>query len=420
MIQFTRYVMDNGLTVLLHRDESTPLVVVNMLYKVGSKHESIRKTGLAHLFEHLMFTGTEAVPDFDLPIQRAGGENNAFTSNDITNYYSWAPSDNLEALLFMEADRMARLSLDNEEFEIQKNVVVEEFYETTIDEPYGDMWHLISGMAYHRHPYRWPVIGKRPEDVRKVSHLDAAKFYRHHYYPQNAILVVSGNFREEKARKLIKKHFGTLINPDPHSDSIPKEGVQRKQRRMTVHRKVLVQALYMAFHIPARYDKDFYACDILSDLLASGRSARLYEILVRQKKLFTAIDAYTNGTSDEGLLIIDGRLSEGVTPEEGEAAVWEILEELVIKPVEERELQKVINKCITTLVFSEYNATNIAMNLAYFESIGNADLINSEFEIYQQLTVRDIRRAAEKVFRKSNSSILYYLSANGHGANLVH
>lgn len=420
MIQYTRYQLDNGLTVILHRDGSTPLVVVNILYKVGSKHESRKRTGLAHLFEHLMFTGTEAVPDFDLPVQRAGGENNAFTSNDITNYYSYAPAANLDALLYLEADRIQRLSLDKEEFETQKSVVVEEFYETTIDEPYGDMWHLLCKMAYKRHPYQWPVIGLVPDDVRRASLHDAAQFYRRHYHPGNAILVIAGNFEEKKARSLIDKHFKGISSRNSVQKEWDKEAAQRRQRRMTVYKNIHIPAIYIAFHIPARHEADFYVSDILSDLLANGRSARLYETLVKQKKLFSSIDAYTNGSSEEGLLVIDGKLADGVSPEAGEAGIWDILAQLAGAHVPERELQKVINKCVTTLVFSEYSAANKAMNLAYFESIGDVSLINREFDIYQAITVDDVRRVAGKIFRRSNSNVLYYLSGRTDGAYSMH
>lgn len=420
MIQYTRYQLDNGLTVILHRDVSTPLVVVNMLYKVGSKHESRKRTGLAHLFEHLMFTGTEAVPDFDLPVQRAGGENNAFTSNDITNYYSYAPAANLDALLYLEADRMQRLSLDKEEFETQKSVVVEEFYETTIDEPYGDMWHLLCKMAYKRHPYQWPVIGLVPDDVRRASLHDASQFYQRHYHPGNAILVIAGNFEEKKASSLISKHFKAIKARNSIQQEWDKEAAQKRQRRMTVYKNIHIPAIYIAFHIPARHEADFYVSDILSDLLANGRSARLYETLVKQKKLFSSIDAYTNGSSEEGLLVIDGKLSAGVSPEAGEAGIWEILDQLAGADVPERELQKVINKCVTTLVFSEHSAANKAMNLAYFESIGDVSLINREFDIYQAITADDVRRVAGRIFRRSNSNVLYYLSGRTDGAYSVH
>jgi len=420
MIQYTRYQLDNGLTVILHRDVSTPLIVVNILYKVGSKHESRKRTGLAHLFEHLMFTGTEAVPDFDLPVQRAGGENNAFTSNDITNYYSYAPAANLDALLYLEVDRMQRLSLDKEEFETQKSVVVEEFYETTIDEPYGDMWHLLCKMAYKRHPYQWPVIGLVPDDVRRASLHDASQFYQRHYHPGNAILVIAGNFEEKKARSLISKHFKAIKARNSIQQEWDKETAQKRQRRMTVYKNIHIPAIYIAFHIPARHEADFYVSDILSDLLANGRSARLYETLVKQKKLFSSIDAYTNGSSEEGLLVIDGKLSAGVSPEAGEAGIWEILDQFAGADVPERELQKVINKCVTTLVFSEHSAANKAMNLAYFESIGDVSLINREFDIYQAITADDIRRVAGRIFRRSNSNVLYYLSGRTDGAYSVH
>jgi len=410
MVDYKRYMLNNGLTVILHQDMTTPLAVVNVLYKVGSKNEQKDRTGLAHLFEHLMFTGTEAIPDFDIPIQKAGGDNNAFTSNDITNYYSFAPSKNLDLLLFLEADRMEKLSLDPEEFEVQKKVVIEEFYETSIDEPYGDIWHHLCKLAYKDHPYKWPVIGLKPADIKKVTKPDAWAFYKNHYRPENAVLVVSGNFKEKEAIKLIEQRFGGLENPAHEQHSYLKEKPQKKQRRKIIHKNISVPAIYIAFHIPERISHEFYICDLISDILASGRSARLHEILVKQKKLFSSIDAYTNGTSEEGLLVIDGKIATDVDPETAEKAIFEVLEDLMKNQVSERELDKVINKSITTLVFSEYSASNKAMNLAYFESIGDVSLINREFDIYKNITSREILEVSKKIFSLKNSNVLYYLT----------
>lgn len=410
MVDYKRYLLKNGLTVILHHDDTTPLAVVNILYKVGSKHEEINRTGLAHLFEHLMFTGTEEVQDFDLPIQKAGGDNNAFTSNDITNYYSFAPSKNLDLLLYLEADRMEKLMIDPTEFEVQKKVVIEEFKETSIDEPYGDIWHHLCKLAYKDHPYKWPVIGLKTADIKKVSKEDARAFYQKHYRPDNAILVVSGNFDEKKAINLISERFENTKNPVSEVIYYEKEKTQLKQRRKTVYKNITVPAIYIAFHIPDRVSQEFYVCDLISDILASGRSARLHEILVKQKKLFSSIDAYTNGTSEEGLLVVDGKLSEGISPEVAESSIFEVLNDLKYNKITERELEKVINKSITTLVFSEYSATNKAMNLAYFESIGDVSLINTEFDIYKNITAEEILNTSAKIFDKRNSNVLYYLS----------
>lgn len=409
MVDYSRYVLKNGLVVILHKDITTPMVVVNMLYKVGSKNEERRRTGLAHLFEHLMFTGTEAVPDFDIPIQKAGGDNNAFTSNDVTNYYSFAPAKNLHLLLWLEADRMTKLSLSPEEFEVQKKVVVEEFYETCIDEPYGDIWHHICTMAYKKHPYKWPVIGMKPGDIKKVSTDDARRFYNKYYKASNAVLVISGNFEVANVKKLVKNLFEN-IESGPETLPVPfNEPRQRSQRRKTIHGKISVPAIYIAFHIPNRTDADFYICDLLSDILAHGRSARLHESLVKKKKIFSSIDAYTNGASEEGLLVIDGKIAAGVSAEAAEKAIWEELADLVQHQIGQRELDKVINKSISTLVFSEYSVTNKAMNLAYFESIGDVALINTEFDIYRSITAGDLQRVARKIFDVRKSNVIYYL-----------
>ncbi|MBK6373589.1 MAG: insulinase family protein [Saprospiraceae bacterium] len=419
MVNYERFILDNGMTVILHKDLSSPMVVVNILYKVGSKNEDQKLTGLAHLFEHLMFTGTETVSDFDIPIQQAGGDNNAFTSNDVTNYYSYAPANNLALLLWLEADRMTKLSLEAEEFKVQKKVVIEEFYETCIDEPYGDIWHHICKLAYKKHPYKWPVIGNRPADIKRVTQLDAKDFYLRNYQPSNAILTVTGNFSEAKVRKMIINQFNEIPNQPIDQKIIPKEPKQRQQRRKIIYAKVSVPAIYIAFHIPARIDEEFYVCDLLSDILASGRSARLHESLVKKKKLFSSIDAYTNGTSEEGLLVIDGKISEGVSPEEAEAAIWTEVDDLMNHIVDQRELDKIINKSISTLTFSEYSLTNKAMNLAYFESIGDISLINTEYDIYQNISASSLQRVAKKIFDVRNSCVIYYLKKEASPEKLV-
>lgn len=419
MLKYENYTLDNGMTVILHRDNITPMVVVNMLYKVGSKHEDARQTGLAHLFEHLMFTGTDDVPDFDIPIQKAGGENNAFTSNDITNYYSYAPAVNIELLLWLEADRMSKLNINKDAFEVQKRVVVEEFFETCIDEPYGDIWHHISDLAYKKYSYKWPVIGRKPSDIEKIKVEDVRNFYRKFYHPGNAILTVTGNFDPLKVKKMIRRMFDDVAPSGNGLHPLGKEPSQHAQRRKTVYANVSVPAIYMAFHIPRRHEEAFYPADLLSDVLANGRSSRLYQKLVKELQLFSSIDAYTNGVSDQGLLVIEGRLADKITPEQAEMAVWEILGELQAQEIDQRELDKIVNKTLTTLILSEYSATNKAMNLGYFESLGDVSLINREVDIYKKVNGRQLKQQAARIFNPRNSSVIYYLPQT-NGQNTLH
>jgi predicted Zn-dependent peptidase len=408
VINFSRYELKNGLRVLVHEDGSTPMVAVNVLYNVGSRDESPDKTGFAHLFEHLMFGGSANIPDFDDPIQLAGGENNAFTNNDITNFYDILPAQNLEVALWLESDRMLSLNFDEKVLDVQRKVVVEEFKETCLNQPYGDVWHHLSELAYQVHPYRWPTIGKIPKHVEDATMEDVKNFYFKFYRPNNAILVIAGNVEAEKTLALIEKWFGDIpAGEAPHRNLLPEPPQRQLQQRIN-QAKVPVDALYFAFHTCSRIDPDYYAVDLLSDVLCNGPSSRLYRRLLKDQQLFSHIDCYITGSIDPGLMIIEGKPSEGVTLEQAEEAIWQELEAVKNVLLTEKEIQKLKNKAETSLVFSEANVLNKAINLAFFELMGDAHLINREVALYEAVTAKDIRRVANEILTQENCSKLFY------------
>lgn len=409
MIQFSRFQLENGLRVIVHEDDSTPMAAVNVLYNVGAKDESPDKTGFAHLFEHLMFSGSKNIPDFDTPIQEAGGENNAFTNSDITNFYNTVPIDNLETVLWLESDRMVNLQIDERKLDIQRKVVVEEFKETCLNQPYGDVWHHLTDLAYKVHPYRWPTIGKIPKHVEDATIDDVQAFYKKHYCPNNAILVIAGKVKTEDIKPLVEKWFGDIPAGQEHQRKLPVEPPQVAFHQRVHRSNIPVDALYIAFHIPSRADERYYAVDILSDVLCNGKSSRLYRRLLKEQKLFSQIDAYVTGNIDPGLLIIEGKTAEGVKIEVAEAAIWKEIEALKAEKISEQELQKFKNKIESTLVFSEASVLNKAINLAFFELIGNPNIINEEAEYYQKLTTDDVYNMANTILTRENCSELYYL-----------
>jgi predicted Zn-dependent peptidase len=359
-----------------------------------------------------MFAGSANVPDFDQPIQQAGGENNAFTNSDMTNFYSTVPAENLETLLWLESDRMLALNVNSKALSVQRKVVVEEFKETTLDEPYGDMWHHLSDMVYKVHPYKWPVIGLVPEHIQKARLSDVQSFYKKYYTPCNAILVVAGNLTNagstEGVKKNIEKWFSDIPAGEKYCRELPQEPVQNAERRQKLKANAPLNALFMAFHAPSRFHYDYYAVDLLTDVLSNGSSSRFYRRLLKDKRLFSEIDCYQTGTLDPGLVIIEGKPTEGVSLKVAEAAIWEELELIKNGLVAEHELQKLKNKIESQQAFSDAGALNKAMNLAFYELIGNADLINSEFVYYQKVEVADIQRMAKSLFRKENCSVLWY------------
>jgi len=408
LIQFSKFELDNGLRVLVHEDNSTPMAAVNILYNVGARDESPEKTGFAHLFEHLMFEGSANIPDFDDPLQVAGGDSNAFTNNDITNFYDIVPAQNLETAFWLESDRMLKLNFNQKALEIQQKVVIEEFKETCLNKPYGDVWHHLADMAYQVHPYRWPTIGKVPKHIEDATLEDVKEFFFKHYRPNNAILVVAGNVTVDEVKRLSQKWFGEIPKGETPSRKLPQEPQQQKLHHKINTAKVPVDALYLAFHIPGRLEEGYHIADLLSDVLSNGLSSRLYRRLLKDQAIFNDIDAYITGNIDPGLLIIEGRPANGVSLEQAEAAIWKELEELKAQPISERELQKLKNKIESTLIFSEANILNKAINLAFYELLGNAELINEEASIYQKITTTQLHEMAKEIFVKENCSDLYY------------
>jgi zinc protease len=411
VIDFYKFTLPNGLRVVIHEDFSTPFVATNMLYDVGARDESPDRTGLAHLFEHLMFEGTHEVKDFDEPIQRAGGENNAFTNSDTTNFYNVLPAKNLETALWLESNRMFDLNLNQEALELQKKVVIEEFYETCLNQPFGDAWHHLSALAYKVHPYRWPTIGRTPEHIAQFTLKEVKAFYDKYYYPGNAILSICGPITVSKAEKLVQKWFGCLPKCKWDAKCHPSEPVQRSKVIQAECGKTPVDALFMAFKVPKRIDTEYYTADVLSDILASGDSSRLYSKLLKEKKLFNAIDAYVTGNIDPGLLVIEGKPAKGVALETAEKAIWNILDELKVQKLTNRELEKVKNKISTHLSLSELSAVNKAINLGFYELLGNASIINLEYDFYNEVSPERVQNAAIELLEEASCSVLQYKSA---------
>ena len=404
--------LDNGLKVLVHIDQSTPMAVVNVLYDVGARDEDAQQTGFAHLFEHLMFGGSVNIPDYDDPLQVAGGENNAYTTNDLTNYYCQLPSENLETAFWLESDRMLSLAFSKKSLDVQRKVVCEEFKEHYINKPYGDVWHIMRELAFKEHPYRWMTIGKELAHVENAQLEDVKRFFFKHYTPSNAILVVAGNVSVEQVRELAEKWFGDIPSGEKYNRSLPVEPEQNEERRMTVHRKVPADAIYKTWHMCSRLDDDYYATDLLTDILGGGASSRLYQSLVKEQQLFTGINCYHFGSLDAGLLAIDGQLVKGVDIKKAEDAIEAELDKIRQELVEVRELQKVQNKTESVMAFEDMSVMNRAGSLAFYELLGDGELMNTEFKKYQEVTVHDLKRIANQVMQPSNSNTLWYLAEN--------
>lgn len=408
MIPFKKHVLKNGLTLIVHEDRSTPIIAVNITYKTGSRNEKPDQTGLAHLFEHLMFGGSRHVKDFDTPIQNAGGENNAFTNNDITSFHCMMPAENIDTALWLESDRMADLHLTQKKLDNQKSVVIEEFKETCLNEPYGDVWHLLSALVYKKHPYRWPVIGLIPEHISSVTLEDAQAFYQTFYQPANAVMTIAGPIGFQEALEKCQYWFEDIPSMNVPDLKLPQEDIQTEKRHLEVVADVPSDAIYMAFPMSDRLSPEYYTTDLLSDVLSNGRSSRLYQRLQKEKELFNSIDAYITGYADPGMFLIEGKLNPGVTLEQAEAAIWEELQELHHTLISDEELQKLKNKTESTITFQECNVMTKAINLSFFESLGDADLINREVAMYQSIKSEDLQAYAREIFVPEKASVLYY------------
>ena len=410
MIHFDRFQLANGLRVLVHKDTSTPMSVLNIMYDVGARDEDPNQTGFAHLFEHLMFGGSVNIPDYDEPLQLAGGENNAYTTNDLTNYYCQLPTENLETAFWLESDRMLSLAFSEKSLDVQRKVVSEEFKEHYLNKPYGDVWHIIRELAYTTHPYRWMTIGKNLAHIEDAKLQDVKNFFFKHYNPSNAIMVVAGNVETEYIKQLTEKWFGPIPAGEKYNRNIPQEPEQTEARRKTIKAEVPLDAFYKCWHMPARMDKAYYAIDLITDILGGGASSRLYQTLVKEQQLFSNIDCYHYGSLDRGLLTIEGKLVKGITPEAAEAAVEKVLDSLRFSEVEEKELQKVKNKTESLMAFEDMGLMNRANSLAFYALIGDPNMMNSELEKYQAITVEDIHHECKTLFADQNSTTLYYLA----------
>ncbi len=412
MIKFDRFTLDNGLTVIVHPDDSTPMVALNILYKVGARDESPHRTGFAHLFEHLMFGGSANIPNFDGPLENAGGENNAFTNSDITNYYVTIPKENLETALWLESDRMLNLAFTPKSLEVQRQVVIEEFKQSYLNQPYGDVWLLIKPLAYKKHPYQWNTIGKDISHIEKASMEEVKTFYKKYYNPNNAIMVLAGNINLKEAQVLTKKWFADIPNGENIVHKLPQEPQQTKARRQTVEREVPSDALYLTFPMCHRLHPDYQATDLLSDVLSNGSSSRLNRRLVKEQAIFSELDAFISGDKDEGLFIFQGKPSEGISLEEAEAALWTEIEKIKTETIVDIELQKVKNKVESAMIFNEVSVLNKAMQLAYYEFISQAEDVNTEVEKYRSINAEEIQRIAQELFVSEKSSTLFYRSKN--------
>lgn len=409
MIKYKERTLPNGLSVLAHTDTATRMVAVNILYKVGSRNENPERTGFAHLFEHLMFRGTKNIPDFDLPLQRACGENNAFTNNDYTDYYITLPKDNIETALWLESDRITGLDITEAALEAEKKVVIEEFNQRYLNQPYGDQWLLLRDMAYKTHPYRWATIGLAPEHIAGASLDEVRAFYEKYYTPSNAILSIAGDIGEDDLLGLAEKWFGNIKGTGFQADKLPVEPEQTEARRMECMRDVPAVSITIAFKMGDRLSRQHYQCDLMSDIFAGGSSARLYQSLVKGKELFSAVNAYISNDIDPGLFIVTGHLLPGVPVEIGEEALWEELDKLKNIPATVYELEKVKNKFEAGTIFGELNVMNKAMNLGYYKMLGNMELLNGEVEIFRSITDAEIMEAAKTVFVPERSSTLIYI-----------
>ena len=408
MIEINRKTLGNGLRIVHSEDKNTQMVALNVLYNVGARDEHPDHTGFAHLFEHLMFGGSVNIPDYDTHVQNAGGENNAWTNNDITNYYITLPRQNVETGFWLESDRMLSLDFNERSLEVQRHVVVEEFKQRNLNQPYGDVGHLVRSLVYKEHPYQWPTIGKEPAHIENATLDEVKDFFFRFYAPNNAILAVTGNISFEDTVALAEKWFGPIPRRDVKPRNLPVEPQQTEERRLTVERNVPVDALHLVFHKCDRLHPDYYVFDMLSDLLSAGRSSRLIQHLVVERQVFGSIDAYISGSIDAGMFYVVGKLAPGMSLEEAESAVWQELEAMKTEDIAEEELEKVKNRYESEQIFSNINYLNVATNLAFFELIGRAEDINHEVEKYRAVTADRIKEVAKRTFVRKNCSVLYY------------
>jgi zinc protease len=412
MVQFEKFVLPNGLRVIVHEDSSTPMAVLNIMYDVGARDEDPSKTGFAHLFEHLMFGGSVNIPVFDGPLQMAGGENNAYTTNDLTNYYIQVPAENLETAFWLESDRMLSLAFSEKSLDVQRKVVSEEFKEHYLNKPYGDVWHKMRELAYKTHPYKWMTIGKELSHIENASLQDVKKFFSKHYTPVNAIMVLAGNVKTDQVKELAEKWFGGIPPGEKYIRRLPAEALQSESRKQEVVADVPLNALYKCWHIYPRLDRKYYIADLITEVLSGGGSSRLYQALVKEKKLFSNIECYHTGSIDAGLIVIEGKLVAGIKMEDAEKAVNEELQKMKTEKVSDTELQKVKNKTESMIAFEDMSVMSRANSLAFYELLGDAAWMNFELDKYATVTTDDILEESRSIFKETNCSTLYYLARN--------
>jgi len=408
MIHFEQFSLSNGLQVIVHQDHTTPLAVVNILYNVGSRDETEDKTGFAHLFEHLMFGGSVNIPSYDEALQNVGGENNAFTSPDITNYYLSLPADNLETAFWLESDRMLSLAFDEKSLEVQRKVVIEEFNQRYLNQPYGDVWLKLRPLAYEVHPYKWTTIGKEISHIADATMEDVKAFFKKFYCPLNAVLVVAGNVQIDEVKKLAQKYFEPIPAGEKYERNLPKEPAQLSPRRLEITAKVPTNAIYKVYHMPEKLHPDYTACDLLSDVLGRGKSSRLYTKLVNELRLFNSISSHITGSNEAGLILIEGKLNENISFEDAEKGIQLVLNELIAKPVTQDELDKVRNQAISGIVFGEVELLNRAMHLAFAHNLGDVNLANKEVETLEKVTLAQVNALIATFLVESNCSTLIY------------
>jgi len=408
MIKFERFQLENGLRVLVHEDASTPMVVVNVLYDVGARDEDPKKTGFAHLFEHLMFGGSVNIDDFETPLQLAGGENNAYTTNDFTNYYIQLPAENIETAFWLESDRMLSLAFSEKSLEVQRKVVMEEFKEHYLNKPYGDVWFRLRELVYKQHPYRWMTIGSELSHIEQAQLEDVQRFFFKYYRPVNAILVVAGKVKTEQVRNLAEKWFGDIPAGERYKRDLPQEPPQREARRLTVKAPVPLDALYKCYPMASRTENGYYVADLLTEVLGGGGSSRLHQSLIKEKRLFSQIDCYHTGSVDPGLVVIEGKLIKGVSMEEADKAVEEELDKLKSEPVGVKELEKVKNKTESAIVFEDMSVMNRANSLAIYELLGDVNMMNTELGKYRAVTAEAMLETSRRIFDPLNGNTLYY------------
>lgn len=412
MIQFEKFTLENGLRVIVHQDDTTPMVAVNVLYDVGARDENPDMTGFAHLFEHLMFGGSANIPEYDTPLQMAGGENNAYTTNDITNYYIQLPKQNMETAFWLESDRMFSLAFSKKSLDVQRKVVCEEFKEHYINKPYGDAWKLLRELTYTQHPYRWMTIGKELKHVEDAQLDDVKNFFFKHYRPQNAVLCVAGDVSVEEVKTLANKWFGSIDSGEKYTRNLPAEPIQTAARTERVTREVPIDALYKAWHMPARLQEGYHECDLITEIMGNGYASRLYLALVKEQQVFSNINCYHTGSLDAGIIVIEGKVQKGKTLEEANDAVAAQINQLLQDGVSDAELQKAKNKIEAMIAFEDMSLLSRANNLAFYELIGDAAMINDELDLYQKVSIQSLMNTAKKVFRAENENTLFYQSIN--------